>query len=421
MKKIIQPKKIIQALLLLLPIIFLLNIYCSVPSNLRIPENTAYTLELSPFCSVTGRSEGTLAAANTTHAMLEESNGDVSLNTGSTGEYSLSMKLFDCIPIKTINVTVTPKTYVVPSGSPIGVKLHTKGILIVSISDVTAVGNVQVSPGKAAGLKESDRILAVNGTAVDSAEDFAKLVNQIQGTVTLTIARDEETFDVQVTPALSAEENQYKLGIWVRDSTAGIGTLTFYDPKTSAFGALGHAITDVDTGDVMTVNTGNIIGCKIISATKGESGTPGELTGSFSGKSLGTITANSELGVYGHIEAFDNIYAAEPVEVATRFQIKEGPAVILADVDGNGVAQYMVEIEKVSKSGGINNKGIILKITDPLLMEKTGGIVQGMSGAPILQNNMLIGAVTHVFVNDPQRGYGIFAENMLDMTNKMSN
>ena len=421
MKNFIKPKKIFRTLLLLSPVIFILNIYCSVPGNLRIPEYTTYEFSLRPFCSVAKRPAGTLAAANTAESMLAENSGDVSLNTGGTGEYSLSMKLFNCIPIKTINVTVTPKTYVVPSGSPIGVKLHTKGILIVSISDVTAIGQVQKSPGKAAGLKEGDRILAVNGTEVDSSEAFAKIVNTIQNAVTLTIARGDQTFDVQVTPELSAEENKYKLGIWVRDSTAGIGTLTFYDPTTSAFGALGHAITDVDTGDVMTVNTGNIMGCKIISATKGESGAPGELTGSFSGKSLGSIAVNSELGIYGHIDAFDNLHTIEPIEVATRFQIKEGAAVILADVDGNGVGQYHVEIEKVSKSGGVNNKGIILKITDPSLLEKTGGIVQGMSGAPILQNNMLVGAVTHVFVNDPQRGYGIFAENMLDMTNNLSN
>ncbi len=421
MKNFIKQKKILKTLLLLFPVIFILNIYSSVPGNLRIPENTTYEFSLRPFCSVTNRPSSTLPAANTVQAMLSDNGGDISLNTGNTGEYSLSMKLFNCIPIKTINVTVTPKTYVVPSGSPIGVKLHTKGILIVSISDVTAVGNIQKSPGKAAGLKEGDRILAVNGTEVDSSETFTKLVNEIRSAVTLTIARDDQTFDVQVTPELSAEENKFKLGIWVRDSTAGIGTLTFYDPLNSAFGALGHAITDVDTGDVMTVNTGNIMGCKIISVTKGESGTPGELTGSFSGKSLGAIAMNSELGIYGYINNFENLHAMEPVEVATRFQIKEGAAVILADVDGNGVGQYNVEIEKVSKSGGINNKGIILKITDPVLMEKTGGIVQGMSGAPILQNNMLVGAVTHVFVNDPQRGYGIFAENMLDMTNSLSN
>lgn len=419
MKKRKFMKKTSSILLVVLPVLMVLNIYCSIPGEIRLTEHSSCSMPLKPFCSVTTEPGALAASSKTTEAMVSESNDALHLNAGSSGDYNLSLKLFDAIPVKTIHVSVEPKTYVVPSGSPIGVKLYTKGLLIVSISDVTAADGVTKSPGKDAGLKTGDRILAVNGKTVSTTEDFSATVNDIQAAITLTVAREDATFDVSVTPVLAKDENKFKLGIWVRDSTAGIGTLTFYNPENTAFGALGHAITDVDTGNIMEIDNGSILSCNIISITKGASGAPGELTGSFSNEYLGKIKQNTELGLYGTLSAPDAINAQEPIEVATRFQTKEGPAYILADVNGNGVKKYSVEIEKVSKSSGIDNKGIVLKITDPVLLEETGGIVQGMSGAPIIQNNMLIGAVTHVFVNDPQRGYGIFAENMLDMTNNL--
>lgn len=396
LKKCLKPQHILKILLIGLPAAFLLNIYFSVPGQLRIPENTAYNLPLEPFCSVTENRADRQVSASSAAALAEEEDGTVMLKTTNTGQYSLTMKLFSCIPVKTIDVSVTPQTYVVPSGSPIGIRLHTEGLLIVSISDVITAQDAKVSPAKDAGLRTGDRILAVNGVSVDSSEAFSKQVNKICTTLTLTVARDEETLEIPITPVLSAEEEKYKLGMWVRDSTAGIGTLTFYDPRTAAFGALGHGITDVDTGDIMTVSSGSITGCQILSAVRGESGTPGELTGSFSGNRLGHIAINSELGIYGHMENFENLHTMEPVAVATRFQVKEGPAVILADVDGNGVQEYQVNIEKISKSSGVDNKGIVLKITDSALLEKTGGIVQGMSGSPIIQNSRIVGAVTHV-------------------------
>lgn len=418
MKKIKPMKKISSILLVVLPVLMVLNIYYSVPGEIRLTEQSSCSLALKPFCSVTTQ-EDTMAASKTTEAMVSESDDALYLNAGSTGDYKLTLKLFDVIPVKTIQVSVSPKTYVVPSGSPVGVKLYTEGLLVVSVSDVTAADGTVKSPGKDAGLKEGDRILAVNGQPISSTEEFSAVVNEVQSAVTLTVIRDGEAFDTAVTPVPARDENKYKLGIWVRDSTAGIGTLTFYNPETNAFGALGHAITDVDTGDIMAINNGSILSCNIISITKGAKGTPGELTGSFSNDCIGEIKQNTDLGIYGIIQTPEAVHTQGPVEVATRFQTKEGPAYILADVNGEGVKKYSVEIEKVSKSGGINNKGIVLKITDPALLTETGGIVQGMSGAPIIQNNMLIGAVTHVFVNDPQRGYGIFAENMLDMTNNI--
>jgi stage IV sporulation protein B len=249
-------------------------------------------------------------------------------------------------------------------------------------------------------------------------DDFESFYNDslkvVKKYVHLKVARDEEVFETDITPMIS-NDGYYRIGIWVRDSTAGIGTLTFYNPEDNSFAALGHAITDCDTGTVLTVSCGDLVGCEILSVKKGEHGTPGELSGQFENKNLGKILKNNDFGIYGKIKN-SNVLQAKPMRVATRFQIKQGPATILCDVDGNGVKSYDIEITKVSTSSKVDNKGIVLKITDNDLLSKTGGIVQGMSGSPIIQNDMIVGAVTHVFVNDPTRGYGIFIENMLNET-----
>ena len=404
-------KKIMMTAVLALPVLFILNIYFSVPSQIILSEESEYTLKVGKFCSAEERIPARETASGG-KAFSREFSGGLSLNTQSQGRYSVTVRFLK-IPLKTVQVTVTPKNYVIPCGEPIGVKMYTDGLLVVRISDVKAEDGSVCTPAKKAGVRKGDQILGINDTSVRTGEEFTKRLNEIRSELNLTVKRGEEILTIPVTPVQSAEDHRYKLGIWVRDSAAGIGTLTFYNPETQSFAALGHAITDADTGQIMPIRKGNILTCRILSIHKGERGVPGEIIGTFSDRYLGTISRNSELGIYGTFANPSGFSFPESVEVATRYQIREDAAEVLANIDGNGAKYYQAQILRVSKDEKVDNKGLVVQITDPELLEKTGGIVQGMSGAPILQNHMLIGAVTHVFVNDPTKGYGIFAETML--------
>ncbi len=295
------------------------------------------------------------------------------------------------------------ETLVVPLGEAVGVKLYTDGLLV--------VGMDSGSPVKNSGIKVNDRIEAANGSELISSEQFAQIINDCGGELTLTVNHDGETQDISVTPDVCTDGGK-KLGLWVRDSTAGIGTITYYNPKNNTFAALGHGINDVDTGNILTVKSGNILPCKILSVTKSENGKPGELNGSFDGSPIGEIRLNAENGIYGTASALSE-GAAMPVADAD--EVSEGSAYILADVDGCGVKEYSIEIIKVAPNNK-SHKNIVISITDETLLNLTGGIVQGMSGAPIIQNGKLAGALTHVFVNDSDKGYGTFAENMAEIS-----
>lgn len=370
--------------------------YFSVPKRLVLPAAADYSIKNPPFCTVGRKSAAAEVSDNSAKPLFCEENGSVALNTSQEGSFSLSLKLFDKIPIKTINVSIVPQRYVIPSGEAVGIKLYTEGLLVVAVSSVTGTDNREYFPARDAGLCEGDRILSVNGTALNSIEDFVSASSSSEP-LTITAARDGSSFTAVITPILSAADNSYKIGVWVRDSTAGIGTLTYIDPQSSVFAALGHAITDIDTGSIFTVSEGCILPCRVTAAKKGSPGEPGELIGSFSSEPAGVISQNTPLGIYGYMNNPD--ISAEPIGVATRFQIREGEAYILCDVDGLGVREYSIKIVSVSKSSEIDNKGMVIEITDPELLKKTGGIVQGMSGSPIIQNGMLVGAVTHVCVN----------------------
>lgn len=387
-------------------------LYFSIPSEIILPRDSQLSFNTFPSCSLT---EDCIL---TESKPLVERNGSIlTINTGNTGDFSYSLKLFDKIPLKKINVSVIPKNYVIPGGETVGVKLYTEGLLVVYVSEVTSTDGAQYSPGKDAGLRENDRILKVDGKDIGTNEEFTDYINAKKSTVHLTIARNEEITETDASPVISGADGKYKLGIWVRDSTAGIGTLTFYNPQNNGFAALGHAICDSDTLSVLKLAEGSLMNCSVISVKKGEYGNPGELKGCITGGDIGKILINDSFGIYGELNNTSIIDGKEPIEVSTRFQVKEGPAVILCDVDGGGTKEYAVEISKVSKSAAPDNKGMVITVTDEELLQKTGGIVQGMSGSPIIQNDMLVGAVTHVFVNDPHKGYGIFAENMLEKSN----
>lgn len=335
--------------------------------------------------------------------------------TDNIGRFDCPVK-FMGVPIKTVNVSVNPERYVIPSGAPIGVKIYTDGVLIVGMGSVRDENRNIYEPAKAAGLEIGDRITEINGEKIISTEEFTEKINQCSGKATLKVVRVKKEFLCEITGVRSNNFGEYKLGMWVRDSTAGIGTLTFYNPENSTFASLGHGICDSDTGDMLIVRKGSISPCRIINVIKGKNGSPGELMGSFDHSILGDVSTNCSVGVIGKAKY---IPENDPVKIALPFQVREGKATILCDIDGNGINSYEIEITKLSVKSGESNKDFVIKVTDDILLEKTGGIVRGMSGSPILQNGKLIGAVTHVFVNDSSKGYGIFAESMLEESEKI--
>lgn len=409
----LKKSKFIYISMLVFAVIIFLNAYFALPEEIYLAKNSECELKVNSFCNV----ENEVAVSDNGNAIFSETKDGVKINTETCGNYSLNVKLFNVVPVKKVNVTVMPEYYVVPSGETIGIKIISDGLLVINISEFkTSTGEI-AAPARDAGIKTGDRIISANGKRLNISEDLLRIVGESEGRVELELVRNENIIKTNILPQLTKEGK--KVGMWVRDSTAGVGTLTFIEPKASVFATLGHGITDVDTNDIILPKTGTISKCDVTYIKKGINGEPGELSGVFDEKNIGNVLMNSYMGVYGKIEDISEFKVGEYLPIATRFEIKTGPAYIMADVDGEGVEKYSVEIEEVSKKSDIDNKGMIISITDDRLLEKTGGIVQGMSGSPIIQNEKLVGAVTHVFVNDPTRGYGIFIENMLSEVEKI--
>lgn len=332
-------------------------------------------------------------------------------------EYITSVKLFNVFPVKSAKVKVSRRKYVVPGGNAFGIRLYTKGVMVIRVDAVTtASGNV--SPGKTAGLKEGDMIISVDGVEVFRNRELSAIFASSGGKkLKLKIERETRTKEIDFTPVLCSEDSTYKGGLWIRDSTAGIGTVTWYDRTNGVFAGLGHAVCDTDTGEIMPLSGGDAVEAVIKGCYKGTSGSAGELCGVFSSGTIGSLYINGETGVYGIMDSFDK--NSKVVPVALRQEVKVGAAQIISTIDDGGSAYYDIEIEKVFNNKD-NQRNLVLKVTDPKLLEKTGGIVQGMSGSPIIQNGMLVGAVTHVFVDDPTEGYGIFAENMVETAENLT-
>ncbi len=297
--------------------------------------------------------------------------------------------------------------HVIPLGTAFGIKLFSDGVIVASLSEVyTASG--PVCPAKDSGIRPGDYLLEANGQELLHNADVARIIGQSAGDpVVLTLRREEKTFQATVTPVVS--EGSFKTGMWIRDSAAGIGTLTFCDPETGAFAGLGHGICDMDAGGVISLKSGEPAPITLCGIIKGQRDEPGQLRGYFSSEeALGTLSANNETGVYGQLW---EIPAGEALEVLSRDKVHEGAAQLMVTLDDSGPAFYEAEIEEIGRRDE-QTRNLVVRVTDPVLLERTGGIVQGMSGCPILQDGKLAGAVTHVFTKDPTRGYGIFAETM---------
>lgn len=334
------------------------------------------------------------------------------------GTLDVSLSLFGKLTVKELKVNVIPKTTVIPIGKAIGMKLYTDGVLVVGMSEINGK-----KPYENSGIQEGDRIVEINHEKIENTNELIETVNESEGKkIEITYKREEETMTTSIEPVKS-EDNQYKLGLWVRDAAAGVGTMTFYEPESGMFAALGHGITDIDTSDLIYISNGELVTANILSIVKGVSGAPGEIRGTIeNGVNLGKISKNTQYGVYGSItnKTALNINKEKEMEVALRGEIETGKAEILCELEDGKIESYEIEIQKLFINNNENNKSMVIKITDKKLLEKTGGIIQGMSGAPIIQNGKFIGAVTHVLVNDPTTGYGVFADIMIKQMKEVS-
>lgn len=338
-------------------------------------------------------------------------------STRAVGSYNTTLAISGILPIKTVHTIVTERPSVKVCGAPFGVKMFSEGALIVGFSDIGLQNGGRANPAKEAGLRLGDRVVCINGVQTANNDAVKEALAQSDGApVEVIYVRDGEQFMTQLTPMRDETEGQWMAGMWVRDSSAGVGTLTFVDEENGIFAGLGHSISDSDTGESIALRSGEIVPCKIVGYTAGTIGSPGELKGQFlSAHATGTIRINGDNGVYGTTRAE---FSGQTMEVAFAQEVVAGEAEIWTTISGEEPRAYKVWIERISDADPLRN--LVLRVTDEALLSATGGIVQGMSGSPIVQNGRLVGAVTHVLVNDPTRGYGIFAETMLEQAERVA-
>lgn len=337
------------------------------------------------------------------------------------GELDVEVKLFGLIPLRNMTLSIIPEIKVIPGGQAIGVLFESEGVMIVGRSAILDEKGVRHNPAAEAGINLGDILLKVGGQKIENEIQVRDLVNKLgeKGQNIVMELRDKNTdklYQTKVHPIFCPDTKRYRVGLYVRDTTAGVGTMTFYHPESKSYGALGHIITDMDTGQPIDVAKGKIVGASIQGVRAGKRGQPGEKLGMFKGDTniSGNITKNTNCGVFGKlIEQPENTYTNKMISVAMSQEIKEGPAEIYTVLQDEKIERYKIEIQRVSSQPRPDGKGLVIRITDPKLVQRTGGIIQGMSGSPIIQNGKLVGAVTHVFVNDPTRGYGVLAEWML--------
>ena len=359
-----------------------------------------------------GESDVRIASLPFLSRQTDAQSAEAAASVSAGSSYNLSIALGGVIPVKTVRAQVVSRRVVNVCGMPFGIKMFADGAMIVGFSDIhTATGTA--NPAKTAGLAMGDVIKSVAGEPTKTNEDVAAALQSLEGApAEVVYARGAQLYTTLLTGVYDEAAHAWRTGMWVRDSSAGIGTLTFVDPATSMFAGLGHSIHDTDTGQTVSLRSGEIVRVDITGVVKGAQGSPGELQGHFqNGAPAGTILANDESGVYGRVSTWLGGFEAE---VALSQEIETGPALVYTTILGEEAEAYEVEIEKIALAGADPNRNMIIRVTDERLLAATGGIVQGMSGSPIVQNGRLAGAVTHVLVNDPTRGYAIFAENMLD-------
>lgn len=411
--KIITVKRIIGAILLVS--LISIGFYKPVVSFFTIPKKITLfegqTYEISKSLPVTA------SISNDESVSLKETMDSITIDGQHSGTNQLLLDIAG-FPVKKVDVEIIEDFKVVPGGQSIGVKLNTVGVLVVG-HHLIQTDTGKNSPGELAGVKVGDIITEINGNSIKKMADVSQYVQQAgkeQKPLDLQIRRENKTITTKLTPLKDKTEQIYKLGLYIRDSAAGIGTMTFYHPDSKKYGALGHVISDADTRKPIVVKDGQVVSSTVTSIEKGSNGDPGEKLARFSTSKeiIGNIKRNSPFGIFGSLKKpVPNGNMDEAIPITLSHQVKEGPAEILTVVNGTKVEKFDIEIVSTIPQKFPAIKGMVLKVTDPDLLKKTGGIVQGMSGSPIIQDGKLIGAVTHVFVNDPTSGYGVHIEWML--------
>ncbi|EIJ78806.1 stage IV sporulation protein B [Bacillus methanolicus PB1] len=385
--------------------------YVNIPQKITLFEGQHFSLPKAVNVSAS------LSADNKSIA-LEQNRHSLSLQANSPGKNEMMLEIAG-FPIKQVDVDVLKDFRVIPGGQSIGIKLNTVGVLVVGHHQIDTEEG-KVSPGEIAGIKVGDIITEIDGKRIEKMADVAPLVQKTGNEgkpLDIVINRENQIIKTKLKPMKDKKEKTYKLGLYIRDSAAGIGTMTFYQPESKKYGALGHVISDMDTKKPIVVEDGQIVRSTVTSIEKGSNGDPGEKLARFSTdrEVIGNISRNSPFGIFGKLnKELKNGVLDKPLPIALSHQVKEGPAQILTVVNDDEVNLFDIEIVSTIPQKFPATKGMVIKVTDPKLLEKTGGIVQGMSGSPIIQNGKLVGAVTHVFVNDPTSGYGVHIEWMLN-------
>lgn len=407
-------------LLIIVIVTLYLSLVAFTPSQMTVLTGEEYRVEFfSPFQLQLSAEAAGIHLQKLDDAKRSVFTNPYSLECRNYGQNTIQLSLFGIVPIKHIEVNAIPARELMVCGNTVGIKLYVKGLLVVGISRVLTPEGREVLPVKDSGIEPGDFIIEINRKKIENISDLTSVIEEAgEKEVEIGFLHDNRMVSAKVTPVKCVEDGKFRLGIWVRDSTAGIGTLTYFEPETGKFGALGHGITDIDTGTMLPVHNGELLRSSVYGIKKGMQGMPGELQGDFlnSPEVIGDIYWNTAFGVFGQLKnsVLDSL-PGKSYPVGTRSVVREGPAVILSNIHGEEIEEFQIEIQKVARKNLSGPKSMILKITDPRLLDQTGGIIQGMSGSPIIQDGRLIGAVTHVLVNDPSRGYGIFIETMLGM------
>lgn len=392
--------------------------FFNLPSQIDLQQGQVENLNVGFPLPMTASDESVLQITGESLGAIAWQKGScVELVPQACGMSQLRLTLFGFIPLKVIDVFVSPQMSLIPGGESIGVSLFTDGTLVVGRSDVVTQGGEVRSPARDADLRPGDIIKQINGVAIENSSQVAELVAKYgDEPLRITVDRDGRPVELNVRAARDQQDGKLRLGVWIRDSTAGVGTLTFYNPANGRFGALGHPITDVDTGTLLSVKNGEIVHSRIIDVRVGERGSPGELRGYFPGDGMGIgfIDKNTKFGIFGSAYAkIPNPVYPQPLPVGGQATAHTGKATILTTIDDGGVKGFDCNIVKITRQNEPAPKGMVIEITDPELIAKTGGIVQGMSGSPVIQDGYIIGAITHVFISDPTKGHGVFIEWML--------
>ena len=369
MKNIKKVLAISVTIILLIIYLYTLSIQ-SIPDNIVIFEGEKINLKTIL---------GLKADLTEKDQVIETLSSNQTKTIENPGKKVVKLSLFENIFLKNVNVDVLPKTQVIPIGNIAGIKLYTNGVLVVGMTEIEGIDNKKYKPYENTGIQEGDRIISINNTNIDDTEDLVKRVNSSNGNViNIKYVHEQKTLECSIKPVETAQK-EYKLGLWVRDSAAGVGTVTFYDPDSKSFGALGHGITDIDTEQLIDIASGEFVTTKILNIVKGESGNPGRIQGTVDNqKNIGVIYKNTKFGIYGKVDNASslNIDMSKKMDLALRDEIKTGKATIMCSLENGKINEYEIEIEKIFKDNNYDNKSMLIKVTDKELLEKTGGIIQ---------------------------------------------